>query len=87
MAESNERRQSNTALSHSSKPNTMESITAQQVMDFLTDLQNEGEDLSSITINYRHDEDSDVEVCVKLEEDLFDQETNSRLTSIVFLTK
>ena len=65
----------------------MKSITAQKVMDFLTDLQNEGEDLSSISINYRHDEDSDVKVCVKLEEDLFDQETNSRLTSIVFLTK
>jgi hypothetical protein len=56
-------------------------------MDFLTDLQNEGEDLSAITINYRHNEDSDVEVCRKLEEDLFDQETNSRLISIVFLTK
>lgn len=65
----------------------MKPITAQQVMDFLTDLQNEGEDLSAITINYRHNEDSDVEVCKKLEEDLFDQETNSRLMSIVFLTK
>jgi len=65
----------------------MKPITAQEVMDFLTDLQNEGEDLSKITINYRYDDDSDVEVLSKLEEDLFDQETNSRLTSIVFLTK
>lgn len=65
----------------------MKPITAQQVMDFLTDLQNEGEDLSAITINYRHDEDSQVRCCRKLEEDLFDQETNSRLTSIIFLTK
>ena len=46
-----------------------------------------GEDLSSITINYRYDDDSDVEVVRLLEEDLYDQETNSRLTSIVFLTK
>lgn len=56
-------------------------------MSFLIELQNRGEDLSSITINYRHNEDSDVKVCVRLEEDLFDQETNSRLTSIVFLTQ
>ncbi len=56
-------------------------------MDYLTDLENEGEDLSSITINYRYDDDSDVQIVRKLEEDLFDQETNSRLTSIVFLTK
>ena len=65
----------------------MKPITAQEVMDFLTDLQNEGEDLSKITINYRYDDDSDIDVLSKLEEDLFDQETNSRLTSIVFLTK
>jgi hypothetical protein len=56
-------------------------------MDYLTGLQKMGEDLSSITINYRYDDDSDVEVVRLLEEDLYDQETNSRLTSIVFLTK
>jgi hypothetical protein len=73
--------------SSSSKLKTMKPITAQEVMDYLTDLENEGEDLSSITINYRYDDDSDVQIVRKLEEDLFDQETNSRLTSIVFLTK
>lgn len=65
----------------------MKPITAQEVMDYLTGLQKMGEDLSSITINYRYDDDSDVQIVRKLEEDLFDQETNSRLTSIVFLTK
>ena len=61
-------------------------MTAQTLMNYLQDLKNQGNDLSSITINYRHDYDSDVEVCTIVEEDLFDEETNNILESIVLLS-
>jgi hypothetical protein len=46
-----------------------------------------GIDLNEVTINYRYDEDSDVEIIASVEEDLFDEQTNNILTSIIFKSK
>lgn len=56
-------------------------MTAQQLMDFFIDLENEGEVLSKIEINFRNDYDSDVIPLRHINKDLYD-ETNSRLVSI-----
>ena len=61
-------------------------MKANELLQFLTELQELGNDLSTISINYRYDFDSDVEVCNFVEEDLFDEETNNILTSIILLT-
>jgi hypothetical protein len=56
-------------------------MTAQQLMDFFIDLQNDGEVLSKIELNFRNDYDSDVIPLRHINEDLFD-ESNNRLISI-----
>ena len=58
-------------------------MNAQKLLEFLLELETDGVDLSKVSINYRHDDDSDVEVVRFVGEDLFDQETNSILESIV----
>jgi hypothetical protein len=60
-------------------------LSAQAVYDFLNRLVDNGEDLSNISVNYRHDYDSDVVACKIVEEDLF-YENSNRLISIVFVT-
>lgn len=61
-------------------------MNAKQLYDFLSEISETGIDLSKVTLNYRHDEDSDVAIITSVEEDLFDAETNSILTSIIFQT-
>lgn len=63
----------------------MKPVTAQDLFNILSQLKDEGNDLSQITINYRTDSDSDVEVCTFIGEDLFDSETNGRLESLVLM--
>lgn len=63
----------------------MKPITAQDLFNILSQLKDEGNDLSQITINYRTDSDSDVEVCTFIGEDLFDADTNSKLESLVLM--
>ena len=58
-------------------------MNAQKLLEFLLELETDGVDLSKVSINYRYDDDSDVEVVRFVGEDLFDQETNSILESIV----
>ena len=62
-------------------------LNCQDIMDFLKGLQSEGYELSEIDVNYRNNHDSDVKKITRLEEDLYDEKTNSKLTSIIFLTK
>lgn len=62
-------------------------MNAQDLFEFLVELKNEGTDLSSVVVNYRHNSDSDVERVTFFGEDLFDAETNSRLTSIIMMTE
>ena len=65
----------------------MAHLTADQLMEILIQVQSEGHDLRKIVINYRQDEDSYVYACSCVEEDLFDEETNSHLRSLVLMNK
>lgn len=58
-------------------------MTAHDLLTFLHDLERRGLDLATIEVNFRHDFDSDVTEVKGVCEDLYDAETNSRLTSIV----
>lgn len=58
-------------------------MTAHDLLTFLHDLERRGLDLATIEVNFRHDFDSDVTEVGGVCEDLYDAETNSRLTSIV----
>lgn len=62
-------------------------MNAQDLFEFLVDLKYDGIDLSEVQVNYRHNPDSDVDRVTFFGEDLFDAETNSRLTSIVLMTE
>jgi hypothetical protein len=62
----------------------MSNLTALQLRQFLNDIESDGNDLSLIEINFRHDEDSDVTPINFVFEDLHD-ENNSMLTSILLL--
>ena len=59
-------------------------FTAQDLYDYLTELQHYEIDLGKISLNYRTDENSDVEIITGVCEDLFDAETNNQLESILF---
>lgn len=62
-------------------------MSAQDLLEFLLELKEGGSDLSKVEVYYRYDSDSDVEAVNFVEEDLFDEETNSILTSIVIKTE
>jgi hypothetical protein len=63
----------------------MNPLTAKQLLQDLQALEMLGHDLSKITINYRTDTDSDVEVVTYIGDDLYDAETNSILESLVLM--
>jgi hypothetical protein len=65
----------------------MKPLTAHHLREFLNEIEDMGIDLNAVTINYRYDEDSDVEIIASVEEDLFDEQTNNVLTSIIFKSK
>ena len=64
----------------------MNPLTAQTLLNFLTNLESDGNDLSRVLINYRFDSDSDVNLCKFVMEDLFDSETNNILQSICLVS-
>ena len=59
-------------------------LNAQELHDYLTELQRYDIDLRKISLHYRTDEDSDVELITGVCEDLFDAENNNKLESILF---
>jgi hypothetical protein len=61
-------------------------MNALTLLNKLIDLQNEGHDLEKIEVNYRQDYNSDVVAIEDLEEDLFDEQTNSILESVVLVS-
>ena len=61
-------------------------MNAQDLLNKLVDLKLDGHDLEKIEVTYRHDYDSDVVGVVDLEEGLYDEQTNSRLETIVLVT-
>ena len=64
----------------------MNNLTAQQLRNFLNEIEADGNDLSTIEINFREHEDSDIAPIGYVFEDLHD-ESNSALASIVFQSK
>lgn len=62
-------------------------LTAHDLRQFLDELEDAGNDLKKIVVNYRHDDDSEVEEVRCVWEDLFDSETNSVLESIILVTE
>ena len=60
-------------------------LTAKDLLDFLISAE-EYHDLSKVNIYYRNDRDSDVEVVYHVEDDLYDENDNSTLKSIMLLT-
>jgi hypothetical protein len=60
-------------------------LTAKKLLEFLLETQKEF-DLSNVHIYYRYDRDSDEEIVYEVEEDLYDEDDNTTLTSIMFLT-
>jgi hypothetical protein len=64
----------------------MKPLTAQTLLNFLTNLESDGNDLSRVLINYRFDSDSDVNLCKFVMEDLFDAKTNNILKSICLVS-
>jgi len=61
-------------------------MTAQDLLDFLRDLQRDGVALHRVEVNYRRDMDSDVTPVRWITEDLYDSLTNTRLESIMLGT-
>jgi len=57
-------------------------LNAKQLLDRLTELSIEN-DLSNVQVNFRHDDDSDVYGISVVEEDLYDEMTNSKLESVI----
>jgi hypothetical protein len=64
----------------------MNPLTAKQLLQELQAIERFGHDLSRITINYRSNPDSDVEVVTYIGEDLYDANTNNILESLVLMT-
>jgi hypothetical protein len=64
----------------------MKPLTAEKLLQELLSMKKIGHDLSSITINYRQDLDSEVELVTYVGEDLYDADTNNVLESIVFMS-
>ena len=54
-------------------------LTANELLDYLLELKDYDIDLNKVTLHYRTDDDSDVELITGVCEDLFDAETNSIL--------
>ena len=62
----------------------MKPLTAQKLFEILNEMKIDGYNLDTITINYRTDPDSDVDVVTYVGEDLYD-ETNTELKSLVLM--
>lgn len=62
-------------------------MKAQNLLNYLLELENEGHDLSAITLNFRTNTDSDVEKINFCFEDLFCEKDNTTLQSIIFLSE
>jgi hypothetical protein len=60
-------------------------MNAKKILGELLDLQSNGHDLENIEVYYRNNPDSDVESISFVSEDLYDEQTNSILRSIVLM--
>lgn len=62
-------------------------LNAKELLNYLIELEDYGIDLENVTLHYREDEDSDVMLIEGVCEDLYDEETNSIVESLLFYTK
>jgi uncharacterized protein YjiK len=60
-------------------------MNAQNLLNYLLELKTEGQDLKSITLNFRSTMDSDIESITYCGEDLFCEKDNSTLKSLIFI--
>lgn len=60
-------------------------MTAKDLLNFLLEAE-KSHDLSYVVVLYRHDRDSDIEVVYEAEEDLYSENDNQSLESIMLLT-
>ncbi len=60
-------------------------MSAQELLDELLALQEQGHDLNEIEVYYRNNYDSDHEYISFVQEDSYDEKTNSILKSIVLM--
>lgn len=60
-------------------------MNAKELLNSLLELEKQGHDLENIEVYYRNNPDSDIEYISFVSEDLYDEETNSVLTSIVLM--
>ena len=60
-------------------------LTAAQLLNYLITLEESGLDLRKVKVNYRKNHDSDVKSITSVEEDLYDEKTNSILESIILV--
>ena len=68
-----------------SKKKTPKLLTAHKLIEFLQEIESRGTNLKKVTINFRVNKDSDVEEVKFIEEDLYDEETNNIIESVVLL--
>lgn len=61
-------------------------FNAKKLQAYLKKLEDEGNDLSKITIDFRKNRDSDIFQANAVEEGLYDSKTNSVLESIVLIS-
>ena len=59
-------------------------LTAKKLLDFLLETE-KSHDLSNVIVYYRYDRDSEEVIVYEAEEDLYDEDDNSTLTSIMLL--
>lgn len=69
---------------YSLQPINHMAMKANELLDYLLEL-SEAYDLSKVSVYYRTDRDSDIEVVNDVEDDLYDEQTNSELISIMLL--
>jgi len=61
-------------------------LTAKKLLNFLLSLEKDGVNLENVNVLYRYDRDDDENNIYEVEEDLYDENDNVTLTSIMLLT-
>lgn len=66
--------------------NNKKPLNAKKLLKFLLELESNGTNLSNVNVLYRYGRDEDESSVYEVEEDLYDANDNTTLTSIMLLT-
>ena len=66
--------------------NNKKPLNAKKLLKFLLELEKNGTNLSNVNVLYRYGRDEDESSVYEVEEDLYDANDNTTLTSIMLLT-